>query len=432
MSAFMYQPEIETLPRERLAALQLERLKANLRLAYDKVPHHRRAFDARGVTPEDLKSLDDLRHFPFTVKTDLRDNYPFGLFAVPRADLRRVHASSGTTGKPTVVGYTQGDLDRWSDLVARTMATVGARPGDMVHNAYGYGLFTGGLGYHDGAQRLGCTVTPMSGGNTEKQVTLLADFGATVLACTPSYALNIAEVAQSMGVDPKSFGLRVAVFGAEPWSEGLRQEIEKRYGLVAQDTYGLSELGGPGVGAECPERNGLHAWEDHYLFEVLDPETLEPLPPGQRGELVISTLTKEALPMVRYRTRDITSLIDTPCACGRTHRRFARITGRNDDMLIIRGVNVYPSQIEAVLVGIPDTEPHYQLVITREGILDHLTVEVEASPHLPDHGYERTAEAIRHHIKSLIGVSCQVAIKAPGEIPRSLGKAVRVRDLRPK
>jgi phenylacetate-CoA ligase len=429
---YYFQPECETMPRRDLAALQLARLKTSLAYAYERVPHYRQAFDAKGVRPEDLKSLDDLALFPFTVKADLRNNYPFGLFAVKQDALRRIHASSGTTGKPTVVGYTANDLSLWADLCARTMSTNGARPGEIVHNAYGYGLFTGGLGYHSGAERLGCAVTPVSGGNTEKQIQLLQDFGATVLCCTPSYALNIAETAEQMGIDPKSFKVRLAVFGAEPWSETLRGEIDQRLGLRAQDTYGLSEIIGPGVAAECPERNGLHGWEDHFLFEILDPETLKPLPPGQQGELVITTLTKEALPMVRYRTRDITSLNLDPCACGRTHARLMRITGRNDDMLIIRGVNVYPSQVESVLVGLPGIEPHYQLVITRQGAMDHLTVEAEASPLLPEHVYNQTASQVRHHIKSLIGVTCDVVIKQLGEIPRSLGKAVRVRDLRGK
>jgi phenylacetate-CoA ligase len=426
----MFDVELETMPREQLAALQLQRLKASLRHAYDNVAHHRRAFDAKGITPDDLRELADLRHFPFTVKTDLRDTYPFGLFAVKREQLARVHASSGTTGKPTVVGYTKGDLDTWAGLAARTMAAGGVRPGEMVHNAYGYGLFTGGLGYHYGAERLGCTVTPMSGGNTEKQIAVIQDLGATILCCTPSYALNIAEMAEKEGVDLRGGPLRLAVFGAEPWSEGLRADVERRLGLRAQDTYGLSEIMGPGVAAECPERNGLHGWEDHFLFEIVDPATFEPLPDGQEGELVITTLTKEALPMVRYRTRDITSLDRTPCACGRTHVRMRRITGRSDDMLIIRGVNVYPSQVEAVLVGFPGLAAHYQLVVSRDGALDHLTVDAEADPLLSEQLYGETARQVRHHIKSMIGVTCDVNIKQPGEIPRSLGKAVRVRDLR--
>ncbi len=430
--SFMFQPELETMPRERLAALQYERLKATLAHVYANVPHYRKAFDAAGVRPEDLNSLADLARFPFTVKTDLRDNYPFGLFAVPREKIVRLHASSGTTGKPTVVGYTQADLDVWSDLMARSLASAGARPGDVAHNAYGYGLFTGGLGFHYGAERLGCTVTPMSGGNTEKQVLLLKDFGAAVLLSTPSYALNIAAQAERDGVDLKGGPLRVGAFGGEPWSDAMRRQLEERLGIRAVDCYGLSEIMGPGVAMECEHRCGLHGWEDAFLFEIVDPETMQPLPMGATGELVITTLAKQALPMIRYRTRDITKLTDERCACGRTHVRILRVTGRNDDMLIIRGVNVYPSQIEAVLVGFPDIEPHYQLVVTREGILDHLSVEVEAAPLLPDWDYARVAKAIQHHIKSLIGVSCVVELKAPGVIPRSLGKAVRVKDLRPK
>ncbi len=426
----MFQAAQETMSRDELTQVQLRRLAATLRLAYDNVPHHRKAFDAKGVRPEDLRQLSDLRHFPFTVKTDLRDNYPYGMLAVKREQLTRIHASSGTTGKPTVVGYTQGDLDTWADLAARTMAAAGVRPGDLVHNAYGYGLFTGGLGFHYGAERLGCTVTPMSGGNTEKQISVIQDLGATVLACTPSYALNIAEVAEKEGVDLVGGLLRVAVFGAEPWSEGMRAEIDRRLGLRAQDTYGLSEIMGPGVAAECGERDGLHGWEDHFLFEVVDPATLEPLPPGETGELVITTLTKQALPMVRYRTRDITRFDLTPCRCGRTHGRLMRITGRSDDMLIIRGVNVYPSQVESVLVGFSGIEPHYQLVVSRQGALDHLTVEVEADPLLADDVYVSTAADVRHHIKSMIGVTCDVILQPPGGIPRSLGKAVRVKDLR--
>ncbi|TAN79536.1 MAG: phenylacetate--CoA ligase [Magnetospirillum sp.] len=426
----MFQAAQETMSRDELAQVQLRRLAATLRLAYDNVPHHRRAFDAKGVRPEDLRRLSDLRHFPFTVKTDLRDNYPYGLLAVKREQLARIHASSGTTGKPTVVGYTLDDLDTWADLAARTLAAAGVRPGDLVHNAYGYGLFTGGLGFHSGAERLGCTVTPMSGGNTEKQIAVIQDLGATVLACTPSYALNIAEVAEREGIDLAGGPLRVAVFGAEPWSEGMRAEIDRRLGLRAQDTYGLSEIMGPGVAAECAARDGLHGWEDHFLFEVVDPDTLEPLPPGEAGELVITTLTKQALPMVRYRTRDITRFNLTPCGCGRSHGRLMRITGRSDDMLIIRGVNVYPSQVESVLVGFGGIEPHYQLVVSRQGAMDSLAVEVEADPLLADDAYGSTAAQVRHHIKSMIGVTCDVALVPPGGIPRSLGKAVRVKDLR--
>jgi phenylacetate-CoA ligase len=383
-----------------------------------------------GVRPQDVRSLEDVRKLPFTLKSDLREHYPFGMFARPRASLARLHASSGTTGKPTVVGYTARDLDTWADLMARSMACAGARPGDVVHNAYGYGLFTGGLGAHYGAERLGATVVPMSGGSTERQVLLMQDFGARVLCATPSYALNIAEVAEREGVDLRAAQLEIGLFGAEPWSEAMRREIESRLGLKAIDLYGLSEIMGPGVAVECEAQDGLHAWEDHFLVEIIDPDTGQPLPEGEAGELVITTLTKEALPMIRYRTRDITRVSAARCACGRSHLRLQRITGRNDDMLIVRGVNVYPSQIEAVLVGLPGVAPHYQLVVERSGSLDELTVEVEAATleHMPDELEER----VRHQIKSLIGVTTRVVAKRPGEVPRSQGKAVRVRDLRPK
>jgi phenylacetate-CoA ligase len=430
---FMFDAAAETMPREALAALQLRRLRETLQRAYASVPHFKRKFDAAGVKPGDLKSLGDISRFPFTTKADLRENYPFGMFAVPRSEVLRVHASSGTTGKPTVVGYTRGDLDRWSDLMARSIACAGARPGDIVHNAYGYGLFTGGLGIHYGAERLGCTVVPLSGGGTERQVALLMDFKADVLCATPSYALNIAEVAAGMGVDLAEAPVRLGIFGAEPWSDAMRRELEARLGITAIDFYGLSEVMGPGVASEChAAQSGLHGWEDHFLFEVIDQETQEPLPVGQTGELVITTLTKEALPMVRYRTRDITRLESAACACGRMHVRIMRVTGRNDDMLIIRGINVYPSQVEAVLVGLPGIAPHYQIVLTREGALDAMTVEVELAPGEATGEADRARKAgeVAHHVKSLIGVTCAVDIKQPGEIPRSQGKAVRVRDLR--
>nr|WP_207063291.1 phenylacetate--CoA ligase [Motiliproteus sp. SC1-56] len=427
----MYQPEIETLPRDQLAALQLDRLKDTLRRAYEKVPHFRRRFDEAGVSPEDLKSLEDIARFPFTVKTDLRDNYPFGMFAVPRKQVARVHASSGTTGKPTVVGYTQGDLDRWGELMARSIACAGGTPDDALHNAYGYGLFTGGLGAHYGAEKLGCMVTPMSGGNTEKQNIVLRDFGANVLCATPSFALNLADHAERQGIDLRNSELRIGIFGAEPWTEAMRAELEQRLNIKAVDIYGLSEIMGPGVAVECCEAQaGLHGWEDHFLFEVIDPDTGIPLPMGETGELVITTLTKEALPMIRYRTRDITRLSAEPCSCGRTHVRIMRVTGRNDDMMIIRGVNVYPSQIEAVLVGFPNIAPHYQLVIRREGVMDTLDAEVEAAPELNADQYPAVAEKVQRHIKSIVGISCKVIIKAPGEVPRSEGKAVRVVDKR--
>jgi phenylacetate-CoA ligase len=430
---FMFDRRVETLSRDALAALQLQRLKATVRQAYDRVPHYRDRLDALGVAPADIVRREDVERLPFTVKDDLRAHYPFGLFAVPRKRLMRLHASSGTTGKPTVVGYTAGDIALWSDLMARSLACAGVRRGDIVHNAYGYGLFTGGLGAHYGAERLGCTVVPMSGGNTERQIVLLQDFAAAVLCATPSYALNIAEIAERDGVNLRDGALRIGIFGAEPWSEAMRRELEARLGIAAVDVYGLSEILGPGVACECLEaRAGLHGWEDHFLFETIDPETGAPVPPGASGELVITTLSKEALPMLRYRTRDITRLDTAPCACGRTHLRIMRVTGRNDDMLIIRGVNIYPSQIEAVLVGFPDIAPHYQLVVERTGALDHLTIEVEAGS-LAAAGAEARqtlGAAVGRHVKSLVGVTCAVAVKSPGEIPRSQGKAVRVRDLR--
>src|SRR3989442_2963567 len=324
----------EAMPRADLEALQVKRLGATIERAYGKVPHVRAKFDAAGVTPAHLKTLADIARFPFSTKSDLRDNFPFGLFAVPREQLLRLHASSGTTGKPTVVGYTRADLDLWSDLMARSLACMGAKPGDVFHNAYGYGLFTGGLGFHYGAERLGLTTVPVSGGATERQVMLMKDFGAYMLGATPSYALNIAEVAAGMGVDLRKLPLRYGCFGAEPWSEAMRREVEDKFGIKAMDTYGLSEIIGPGVASECHQaQNGLHIWEDHFLCEVIDPDTTEPLPLGEAGELVLTTLTKEALPMLRYRTRDITRLIEAPCACGRTHRRMLRVTGRTDDML---------------------------------------------------------------------------------------------------
>ncbi len=433
--SYKFDAAAETMPRAEIARLQLRRLKASLKNAYDNVPFHRRRMKALGFEPGDLKRLEDLSGLPFTLKTDLRDHYPFGLFARPRTELVRLHASSGTTGKPTVVGYTAKDIATWASLMARSMACAGSRPGDVIHNAYGYGLFTGGLGAHYGAERLGATVVPMSGGATERQIVLITDFGARVLCATPSYALAIAEVAEKEGVDLRKSKLEIGIFGAEPWSEAMRREVEARLGLKAVDIYGLSEIMGPGVACECVEAQaGLHGWEDHFLFEVIDTETGKAVKEGEAGELVITTLTKEALPMVRYRTRDITRLSTERCACGRTHVRIKRITGRNDDMLIIRGVNVYPSQIEAVLVGLPDVAPHYQLVVERKGIMDHLTVEVELMLNIVPTKELRAvvAESVRHHIKSIIGVTTDVLVKEPGEIPRSMGKAVRVRDLRPK
>ncbi len=426
---YFYACEAECMERSQLLALQLERLQKTVQHAYTHVPHYRQALDDAGLKPTDLGSLEDLAKFPFTVKDDLRDAYPFKMFAVPMNEVVRVHASSGTTGKPTVVGYTREDINTWSDLMARSIACAGGRPGDIAHNAYGYGLFTGGLGAHYGAERLGCTVIPMSGGNSPKQIQLLQDFGARIFFATPSYALNIAEIAAQQGVDLAAGPLRVGIFGAEPWSEEMRSELEARLGLKAIDIYGLSEILGPGVASECTEQAGLHGWEDHFLFEIIDPDTLAPLPYGEVGELVITTLTKQALPILRYRTHDITWITDERCACGRSHIRIKRVIGRNDDMLIIRGVNVFPSQIEAALVGLEGLAPHYQLVVRRDGKLDTLTVDVEVATGF--HGdREQLAIATGTHIKSMVGVTCSINVLDEGEVPRSQGKAVRVRDLR--
>ena len=431
--ASFFSPRFETMARGDLEALQLERLKRSVSRAYSLVPHYQQAFDAAGANPDSLKTLDDIRRFPLTTKDDLRRNYPFGMFTVPPSSLARLHASSGTTGKPTVVGYTDWDLDIWAELMARSMTAAGIGPLDVLHNAYGYGLFTGGLGAHDGARRLGATIVPMSGGNTERQVMLLEDFGATVLCATPSYALTIAEMAENMGVDLAGGPLRVGLFGAEPWSPAMRTELEARLGITAVDLYGLSEIMGPGVACECAQaQDGHHLWEDHFLFESIDPDSGEPVTPGEPGELVVTTLTKEALPMVRFRTRDITRLSDEPCVCGRTHRRMMRVAGRSDDMLIVRGVNLFPSQVEAVLVGIPDVAPCYQIVVDRQKSLDDLVVEVELIPDaiLDPARVDQAKAAVQQRIRTMIGIGCTVVAKNPGTIPRSEGKAVRVRDLR--
>ncbi len=428
----LWNPEAETMDRDRLRDLQAARLREKVAYVAARVPFYRERFAAHGIVPDAVHSLDDLGRLPFTTKSDLRDNYPFGLFATPQSEVVRLHASSGTKGKLTVVGYTRHDLGVWAEVCARALALGGGQPGDVVHNAYGYGLFTGGLGAHYGAERLGAVVVPVSGGSTERQVQLLVDFRSRVLCSTPSYALTIAEVAERLGVDLRASALEVGLFGAEPWSAGMRSEIESRLGLRAVDVYGLSEIMGPGLACECEARNGLHGWEDHFLFEVIDPASGKPLPEGEAGELVITTLTKEALPMLRYRTRDITRLASGRCDCGRTHQRILRITGRNDDMLIIRGVNVYPSQLEAALIGRPGIAPYYQLVVERRGALDHVDVEVEAQAGIAVEAHAAIASDVAHHIKSMIGITTEVRVRAPGEIPRSEGKAVRVRDLRPK
>ncbi len=430
--ASFFDQATETMDREALQALQFERLRKAVRNAHDNVALHRQRLDAANIKPEDVRTVDDLRRLPFTFKADLRDTYPFGMFARPVPSLARIHASSGTTGKATVVGYTRTDINNWADLMARSLQAAGARPGDMVHNAYGYGLFTGGLGAHYGAERLGATVIPVSGGGTERQIALIMDLKPRILCATPTYTLAMAEVAETMGIDLRQSALQVGVFGAEPWSQAMRDQIEERMGLQALDIYGLSEIMGPGVACECSAKSGLHGWEDHFMFEVLDPETQAPVKEGDAGELVITTLTKEALPMLRYRTRDITRVTTAPCECGRTHLRILRITGRSDDMLIIRGVNVYPSQIEAVLVGRPMIAPHYQLVVERQGVLDQVTIEVEVEIGVDVDKFPVVAHDVAHYVKSLVGITTHVEIKQPGQIPRSQGKAVRVRDLRPK
>ena len=421
---------IECASRDELQALQLERLRWSLSHAYANVPHYRRAFDAAGVKPEDLKTLADLARFPFTTKNDLRDNYPFGMFAVPRERVARIHASSGTTGKPTVVGYTHKDVDTWAGVMARSIRAAGGRPGDIVHVAYGYGLFTGGLGAHYGAEKLGCTVIPMSGGMTERQVQLIFDFRPDIIMVTPSYMLAIAEEIVRQGRDPRSSSLRVGIFGAEPWTPAMRESIEARLGIDAIDIYGLSEVIGPGVGQECIEtKDGLTIWEDHFYPEVVDPESGQVLPEGEKGELVFTSLTKEAMPVIRYRTRDLTRLLP-PSA--RSMRRVEKITGRSDDMLIIRGVNLFPTQVEELIVKEAALAPHYQLEVTRPGALDELTIHVERAPDAGAQDGEAAGKRLAHDVKSLIGVSARVDIAAPGGIERSMGKARRVVDRRPK
>jgi phenylacetate-CoA ligase len=428
--------DFETMPREDLEALQLKRLRATVERCYHTVKFYRDAMDELGVKPHHINTLADVQHLPYTKKEHLRENYPFGLFAVPTDQVVRVHASSGTTGKPTVVGYTRRDINTWAQLVARCLAASGLRPGDRLHNAYGYGLFTGGLGLHYGAEELGLMTTPMSGGQTKKQIMLLQDFAPTAISCTPSYALNIAEEAEAMGIDIRKLPLKVGIHGAEPWTEEMRYEIESRLGIDAVDIYGLSEVIGPGVGNECIEaKKGLHIWEDHFLVECVDVETGKPLPYGEEGEIVFTSLTKEAFPILRYRTRDISVLDPAPCKCGRTHVRMRRITGRSDDMLIIRGVNVYPTQIESLLMKSETLSPFYQLEVFREGNMDTLLVNVEGSPPLLDQPVEiqqGVADKLRADIKDYIGVSCKVLIKGRGEVERSQGKAVRVIDHRKK
>ncbi len=431
----IWNEEFETLPREALEALQLKRLKATVERVYETVPFYKKKFDELGVKPSHVKTLKDLQLLPFTIKNDLRDNYPFGLFSVPMEQVVRVHASSGTTGKPIVVGYTKRDIDTWAELIARTLSCAGVHRGDIVHNAYGYGLFTGGLGLHYGAEKVGASVIPISGGNTKRQIIIMQDFGPTVITCTPSYALHLAEVAEEMGLNPaKDFKLRVGCFGAEPWSENMRAQIEKKFNLDAIDIFGLTEVIGPGVSSECLEaKKGLHVFEDHFIPEIIDPATGKALPYGEKGELVFTSITKEAFPVIRYRTRDLSVLYPEVCKCGRTFVRMQRITGRTDDMLIIRGVNVFPSQIESVLMQVEGVEPHYLLIVDREDNLDTLEVQVEVNEKVFSDEVkqlERLGKRIEKEIKELFGVTCKCKLVEPKTIQRSEGKAKRVIDKR--
>jgi phenylacetate-CoA ligase len=421
---------IETASRDEIAALQTRRLSGTLRRVYDSVPAMRVKFDQHGVHPDDFRALEDLKRFPFTAKSDLKANYPFGLFAVPKNEVARVHASSGTTGKPTVVGYTRNDLSMWSEMVARTLRAAGGRKGMMAHNSYGYGLFTGGLGYHYGAERLGCTVVPISGGMTERQVQLMNDFAPDILMATPSYALCLVDEFRAQGLDPRRSSLKLGSFGAEPWTNAMRDELEEAFDMDALDSYGLSEVIGPGVAGECVEtKDGLHIWEDHFYPEIVDPATNAVLPDGAFGEIVFTSLTKEAMPVIRYRTGDLTRLLP---GTARSMRRMEKISGRTDDMMIVRGVNVFPTQIEELILGIPRFSAHYQLILTREGRLDALEVQVEArsAADLGEAG-AHTGE-LEHAMKAHIGITATVSVLEPGAIERSLGKAKRVIDKRPK
>ncbi len=431
MTAVMDVPEaIELASRDEITALQLSRLQWSLQHAYENVAHYRKAFDAQGVHPSDLKELGDLKLFPFTDKAGLRDNYPFGMFAVPREQVTRIHASSGTTGRPTVVGYTADDIDTWANLVARSLRAGGVRSTDKVHVAYGYGLFTGGLGAHYGAERLGCTVIPMSGGMTERQIQLITDFEPDAIMITPSYMLTIVDAMQRAGIDPRATSLRTGIFGAEPWTEQMRRELEVQLDMDAVDIYGLSEVMGPGVAQECVEtKDGLHIWEDHFYPEIVDPITDEVLPDGEEGELVLTSLSREAMPVVRYRTRDLTTLLP---GTARSMRRMRKVTGRTDDMIILRGVNLFPTQIEELVLGIDGLSAQFQCVLERPGRLDQLTVRVEGRPDLAPHRRVDVGDALTREIKSRIGVSVAVEVLEPDSIERSVGKARRLLDHRPK
>ena len=428
-----YQPEIETMSREDLQALQLERLQALVKRVYEKIPFYKESFDKAGVNPADIKSLSDLTKLPFTVKQDMRDAYPFGLFAVPRKDVVRVHCSSGTTGTATVVGYTQNDLDNWGDCFARALYGAGCGPDSALQIAYGYGLFTGGLGAHYGGERAGCTVLPMSTGNTKRQVRLMKDFDVDCLCCTPSYALNIAEVAEEEGYDPREFPIHAGILGAEPCSEATRAEIEQKMGIQVYDIYGLSEVMGPGVACECEQQHGLHVCEDQFIIEILDPKTLQPVPDGEWGEVVFTTLCKECSPLVRYRTQDISRILVGECECGRTFRRMDRIAGRTDDMMILRGVNVFPSQIEEEIVSFPEIAPQYQLILTTKGTLDHAELRVETVPEFPFdeiRRLEKLKKDLQKALKENLQIAVDVKIVEPKTIERAEGKVKRIIDMR--
>lgn len=426
--------EIETMPREKLRELQLERLKRIVKYAYERVPYYRKKFDEVGLKPEDIKSLEDIRYIPFTSKADLREVYPFGMFAVPLSEIVEIHSSSGTTGKPVVIGYTRGDIEVWKEVMARSLTMMGVTRDDIIQIAYGYGLFTGGLGFHYGALTIGATIVPTSAGNTRRQIELMRDFGTTVLCCTPSYALYLAEYAKDeMGIDPSTLKLRAGSFGAEMWTEEMRREIERRFGIKAYNVYGLTEIIGPGVAHECEEQNGLHIQEDHFYPEIIDPETGEPLPEGERGELVLTTLTKEGVPMLRFRTRDITAFVKGECPCGRTFIRIERIRGRTDDMIKVRGVMLFPYQIEKAILEVQGVEPHYQIILTRPHHLDEIEVQVEMSKETFSDEVKEI-EALRRklekRIEETVGIRVKVTLVEPKSLPRSEGKAKRVIDKR--
>lgn len=429
----MWEPQFETMPSKELKRLQLERLKHQVKYVYDKVPFYRARFHEAGVTPGDIKSLDDVVRLPFTNKNDFRDNYPYGLMAMPLSEVVRVHASSGTTGKPIIAPYTAGDIDIWANLMARNLTSAGVHQGDVIQNAYSYGLFTGGLGFHYGGEKLGATVIPASVGNTKRQLMLIQDLGTTAIACTPSYALVLAETAEEMGIDLAATKLRLALCGAEPWTEAMRVEIEAKTGVSAIDNYGLTEIVGPGVSCECYCKKGMHIWEDHFLVEIVNPVTGEPLPSGQQGELILTTLTKEALPVIRFRTHDLVTLYPEKCECGRTLVRMSKVRGRTDDMLIIRGVNVFPTQIESALLSVEGVEPQYQIIIDRERHLDDVEIWVEVSEAVFSdevRGLEQLEERVRAEISSVLGISARIKLVEPRTITRTEGKAKRVVDRR--